>query len=127
MGSTRGAIESIWNSKSEVVDGRVVKAAAEAASISGKPVLYLSDIHESELNTRWINSLQFKWNDTNWTNWTDARSLIESEDYLGASKIVNNGLMIIVDHYSNFDENPTAFDLFEDLCVIKAKQINECK
>lgn len=127
MGSTRGAIESIWNSKSEVVDGRVVEAAAEAASISGKPVLYLSDIHESELNTRWINSLQFKWNDTNWTNSTDARSLIESEDYLGALKIVNNGLMIVVDHYSNFDENPTAFDLFEDLCVIKAKQIIECK
>jgi len=127
MGSTRGAYESIWKSKSEVVDGRVVKAVTEVAINSGQPVLYLSDIHESELNTRWINSLMFKWTDANWTNWMGARSLIESGDYFGASKIMNNEFMVVVDGYSNFDENPTAFDPFEDLCVIKAAQIIECR
>jgi hypothetical protein len=127
MGSTSGVVESIRNAQSEVVDGKVVSALVEIAHQSQKPVLYLSDIHESELNTRWINSLQFKWNDINWADWMNARSFIEDKDYSEASRILNNRFVVVVDRYSNYDSNSQSFDLFTNLCLLKTNELLECR
>lgn len=55
MGNTRGVVRSLNSGTSEVVDGESVLQGYESVKNSKMSVIYLSDNHESELNTRWIN------------------------------------------------------------------------
>jgi len=127
MGSTRGAIESIRNSKDEVVDGESIQIALEYAQKLQKPVLYLSDRHDSELNTRWINSILFEWTDENWGKWMSARSAIEEGEFAKASDFINERLILIIDNYSSFKKDPAPFKVFSDICVINETRRNTCR
>ena len=127
MGSTRGVIESIRHANDEVVDGESVQIALEYAQKLQKPVLYLSDLHESELNTRWINSTLFEWTDENWGKWMSARSAIDQGDFAKASDLINGRFILMVDNYSNFRSNPIPFKVFNDICVIDLIRSNTCR
>jgi hypothetical protein len=127
MGSTRGAIESIQNSNDEVVDGESIQIALEYAQKLQKPVLYLSDRHDSELNTRWINSILFEWTDENWGKWMSARSAIEEGEFAKASDFINERLILIIDNYSSFKKDPAPFKVFRDICVINETRRNTCR
>jgi hypothetical protein len=81
MGTTQGVIKSLNRETSEVVDGDSVLQAYQFVKETDMSGLYLSDAHESELNTRWINSLNLNWNDTNWGEWVTARQLIDEGKY----------------------------------------------
>jgi hypothetical protein len=127
MGSTNGVIESIRGSLTEVVNGKSVELALNYAQPRQKPVLYLSDLHESELNTRWINSLLFKWNDENWNAWMKARTAIEDGDFTGAAELLNGRFLVYLDGYSNFKNNPIPFKVFSDICVLDVIRPNMCQ
>ena len=127
MGSTNGVIESIRKSRSEVVDGKIIEATMLLADQFEKPVLYLSDAHESELNTRWINSLRFEWNDSNWGEWMEARRLIDEGKFDEAADVVDDKFYLVIDGYSKFSSNPTSFSAFKDICVIDLDRNNSCR
>lgn len=127
MGSTNGVIESIRDSLTEVVNGRSVEFALDYALPRQKPVLYLSDMHDSELNTRWINSLLFQWNDENWNAWRKARSAIEVGDFTEAAELLNGKFLVFLDDYSNFINNPIPFKELSDICVLDVIRPNGCR
>jgi len=41
-----------------------------------RPALYISRDYESELTTRWVNSVRGLWNSTSWATWIEIRELI---------------------------------------------------
>ncbi len=127
MGSTRGVISSISSSKPEVVDGEKIQIAVAYSLETNKPVLYLSDRHESELNTRWINSLLFQWNDANWGDWMNARQLLDDEKFDEATALLNGKFVLVIDEYGKFINNPASFRDFRDLCVIDVVHPNDCR
>ena len=127
MGSTSGVIESIRKSRSEAVDGKIIEATMLLANQFPKLVLYLSDAHDSELNTRWINSSDLNWNDDNWGNWMKARQLIEEEKYGEAAEVINGSFVLVIDNYSKFRDNPVAFSVFQNICVMDVTRNNTCR
>jgi hypothetical protein len=127
MGTTQGVIRSLNSRQSEVVDGNIISKSVGYSQSSQMPVLYLSDNHESELNTRWINSLQLNWSDDNWSKWMSARQLIETEKYDEAADVINGNFALVIDNYSKFRVNPVVFNAFEDICVIDVRRENSCR
>jgi hypothetical protein len=127
MGNTQGVISSLRSGQSEVVDGNLVSKSVGYTQSSQMPALYLSDNHESELNTRWINSLELNWSDVNWGEWMNARRLIEEEKYGEAAEVINGRLVLIIDNYSKFRGNPVAFSVFRNICVIDVMRNNTCR
>lgn len=127
MGSTSGVIESIRSSRSEVVDGRVIEASMQLVEQFKGPILYLSDAHESELNTRWINSLQFEWIDSNWGAWMESRRLIDEDKLVEAADIINPKFYLIIDGYTKYNDNPHVFKIFQNICVIDAARDFNCQ
>jgi hypothetical protein len=127
MGTTQGVIKSLNRETSEVVDGDSVLQAYQFVKETDMSGLYLSDAHESELNTRWINSLNLNWNDTNWGEWVTARQLIDEGKYEDASDLMNGKFVLIIDGYEKFKSNPGSFIDFFNTCVIDMQRANHCK
>jgi len=127
MGTTEGVIKSLRSQKSEVVDGESVLQAYEFVKNSKLSALYLSDDHESELNTRWINTLNLNWNDMNWGKWMMNRQLIEEGKIDEASQIMNNDFVLLIDNYSQFRISPNSFNAFNNLCIIDLERLNSCQ
>jgi hypothetical protein len=127
MGTTQGVVKSLKDQKSEVVDGESVLQAYESVKNSKLSALYLSDDHESELNTRWINTLNLNWNDVNWGKWMNARHLIDEGKFAEASIIMNGEFILLLDNFSVFSRDPNAFSEFERLCVIDLVRENGCR
>ena len=95
MGSTSGVIKSMRADTDEVVDGDLIISWKEASKLSDKPVLILSATQESELNTRWVNSMLFNWSQTTWDRWRAARTQIDLEKYREASSMVLDQFLLI--------------------------------
>jgi hypothetical protein len=127
MGTTQGVVKSLRSGTTEVVDGDHVLKSLSYLQNSPLSALYLSDNHESELNTRWINSINLNWNDDNWGNWMKARQLIEEEKYGEAAEVINGRFVLLIDNYSKFRGNPVAFSVFKNICVIDVMRNNTCR
>lgn len=111
MGTTSGVIKSMRADTDEVVDGDLIIYWKEASKLSGKPVLILSATQESELNTRWVNSMLFNWSQTTWDRWRAARTQIDLEEYREASSMVLDQFLLITNQNeiikSLIKENPS--------------------
>lgn len=111
MGTTAGVIKSMRADTDEVVDGDLIIDWKEASKLSDKPVLILSATQESELNTRWVNSMLFNWSQTTWDRWRAARTQIDSEEYRAASSMVLDQFLLITNQNeitkSLIKENPS--------------------
>ena len=127
MGTTQGVIRSLRTQIPEVVDGIAVFRSTKLEHESALSVLYLSDLHESELNTRWINSLNLNWSDVNWGNWITARQLVDEGKLEQASEIINGNFIVVIDNFKKFNENTTAFSVFDGLCIFDTDRKLVCR
>lgn len=111
MGTTSGVIKSMRADTDEVVDGDLIIDWKEASKLSDKPVLILSATQESELNTRWVNSMLFNWSQTTWDRWRAARTQIDLEEYRAASSMLLDQFLLITNQNevikSLIKENPS--------------------
>lgn len=76
MGTAPVAINWFVKGKVIVVDSRNILLLADVSKRFNKPILYLSSEFDSELNTRWINSLSRQWTDNTWSSWMAVRQAI---------------------------------------------------
>ena len=98
MGEAPTVLESAREAKLEVVDSKTVVELSNLSRQIAMPVLYISKVHESELNTRWVNTLSLNWNDQSWTDWMRLRNLISEEKYVDlGKKEVGNSVVIVTD------------------------------
>lgn len=94
MGKANTVLQSAFKGESVVVNANAVKRVSMYAKSKRKPVLFLSNLNESELNTRWINTLSLQWNDATWSGWLNLREQIEKQNFSSLSDSLAN--MIIV-------------------------------
>jgi len=127
MGNTEGVIRSLVAKNSEVVEGNTVLIARDFIREQKLSGLYLSDVHESELNTRWINSLNLYWTDVNWAEWFKSRALIDEGRLDEAATILNGKFVLIIDNFAKFNNDPIAFDVFKNVCVINKTRGSFCR
>jgi len=107
MGSTTGVIRSVSTGDTKFVDGDLISKSIIESERLDKPALLLLSKHESELNTRWVNSLTFRWSDASWEDWMTARDqLYINKDFETAKKIISGdptvsksskGLVVVTD------------------------------
>ena len=96
MGEAPTVLDSARKAKLEVVDGKMVSELSDVSRAKAMPILFLSNTRESELNTRWINTLSLQWNDKSWGYWTKLRSLIGEKKFGELTSQIDNNVTIIV-------------------------------
>ena len=95
MGEAKSTISSSMSVTPEVVEPTIVNMLSELSIRRKKPVLLISSKFESELNSRWINTISSQWNDISWSNWMSIRNLITDESWSATSDVVKNSNIII--------------------------------
>jgi hypothetical protein len=116
MGAVPKVIPAIWDEKIEVVDGTVDKYLMERSLVNNKAILYISARVESELNSRWINSLSGKWNDSSWGSWMKASTFIKDQAYSSADDLmVENNLSLAIEKSDLFGTKIMAENSFPKL------------
>jgi len=126
MGNTQGVIKSLMVDAKEVVD---VNSVLELVSKNPKEelnILYLSETHESELNTRWINSLLMNWTDENWTRWRMIRQTIESDNAQKHQMPFSDSFLIVTDDYKMINKYSIDKFEFENVCYFDELRILVC-
>jgi len=96
MGRMYKTLASAISNKSEVVDVRSIEPLQIIGREQNRYVLYLSDAHESELNTRWINTLNMKWNNNDWEAWMTIRNLLQSSDFGRADSLIYKSKVVVI-------------------------------
>jgi hypothetical protein len=81
MGTTPTVFSSIIKGRPEVVDGTTIMTLVDHALHLKKPILLVSRFRESELNSRWVNTLSMHWTDKSWSDWMRVSALITSDGY----------------------------------------------
>jgi hypothetical protein len=105
MGETPKVLNSARSVKLEVVDSNSVIKLSEFSQVNSAPILYVSNAYESELNTRWINTLSLQWNDQSWSEWMQLRTLIVEEKFADLKmRKVGSGVMIVTDDENLFKQ-----------------------
>ena len=132
MGSTPDAISALASDKDEVVSGDRVVLSARLASDKGRVPLFLSQRFDSELNTRWINTINDSWNDRTWSNWMGLRDLIAKKDFVAADRFIHENKMLIIMGEDDSHSAELASFLPETkeagaFCVLKSDNSFDCK
>lgn len=97
MGRLEDSIQSWVRGEQLVVDADGVAFLSRQNLGGSRAVLYLSDRFESELNTRWINSLKLGWSDKNWDTWSQIRQYIVDGNYYDAdAKIIETETTVVI-------------------------------
>ena len=96
MGEMPKVLTAAQQAKVEVVKSNVVIELADISRANTRPLLFLSNTYESELNTRWINTLSLQWNDNSWGRWMKIRALIDEKKFGELGNQVEDKPMIIV-------------------------------
>lgn len=126
MGNTQGVIKELIKDAREVVDVNSVLELVSNNPNEGLNILYLSETHESELNTRWINTLLMNWTDENWSAWQMIRQIIESDDAQNHQIPYPDRFLVVTDDYEMINKyNLDKFD-FENVCFFDEIQILTC-
>lgn len=117
MGEAPRVLSAAKDFNVEVVPAEQIVQLATLSNETSKPILYSSWQHESELNSRWINTLSSSWNDNSWSTWITLRTAIESGDTEMASKILSGHEVILATDRSDLYAalsimNPTKVCLF---------------
>jgi len=105
MGRLEDSIQSWVRGEQQVVDANGVALLSRHSLGGSRAVLYLSDRFESELNTRWINSLKLGWSDKNWDTWSQIRQYIVDGNYYDAdAKIIETETTVVIrESYMGYD------------------------
>jgi hypothetical protein len=118
MGEAQHTIKSSLNYSPEVVEPSVVVSLLELSDSSDKPVLLISSLFESELNSRWINTLSEQWDDSSWSNWMNIRNLINDQNWLGSTEaVLNSGIIIGTDDQDLF--NVLSESIPKQICLLQ--------
>lgn len=96
MGTVSSVARQISNPSPIVVNGGDVEHWSSWANKTDVPVLYLTSAYESELNTRWINTLAETWTDDSWSTWMLVRDLLASTSPPSTSTDLKN-LVVVSD------------------------------
>jgi hypothetical protein len=133
MGRMYKTLTSAISNESEVVDVSSIEPLQIFGREQNRYVLFLSDAHESELNTRWINTLNMKWNNSDWESWMTVRSLLQSSDFDRADSLIYKSKVVVV--VSETYAGKTFTDLSEllpiatanrMLCELKSERVSHC-
>ena len=133
MGRMYKTLTSAISNESEVVDIRSIKPLQIFGREQNRYVLYLSDAHESELNTRWINTLNMKWNNSDWEAWMTVRSLLQSSDFGRADSLIYKSKVVVVvsetyagKTFSELSELLPIATANRMLCELKSELVSHC-
>jgi hypothetical protein len=97
MSTVPGVFYSVRHKQVEPVEGGLVMSWVRASNKVNRPVLVLSKNHESELNSRWVNSLTLRWNDDSWGTWIAVRDAISTGKLSDAQRVASSELLIVSD------------------------------
>ena len=118
MGEAQHTLESSLNYSPEVVEPSVVITLLKLSDSSDKPVLLISSRFESELNSRWINTLSDQWYDSSWSNWMNIRNLINDLNWAGSAEaVLNSGIIIGTDDQDLF--NILSESIPQQICLFR--------
>ena len=96
MGTSIGVAEALNSGLSnDDIQGSLVLHWVAASDQVNRPVLVMMDANDTELRTRWVNSLTFRWTDETWGSWMKANSLIRSGEFSEATKILKDEFLVI--------------------------------
>jgi hypothetical protein len=133
MGRMYKTLTSAISNESEVVDIRSIKPLQIFGREQNRYVLYLSDAHESELNTRWINTLNMKWNNSDWEAWMTVRSLLQSSDFGRADSLIYKSKVVVVvsetyagKTFSELSDLLPIATANRMLCELKSEHVSHC-
>lgn len=105
MGEAPSAVIAAVHSETEVVRVSEILTLVAISTEQGKPILYVSKTSESELNSRWLNTLSGQWNDSSWSSWMSLRDSIRSvpwDDY--SRRLEGSSLILATDDEEIFGE-----------------------
>ena len=63
----------------------------------------------------------------NWGNWITARQLVDEGKLEQASEIINGNFIVVIDNFKKFNENTTAFSVFDGLCIFDTDRKLVCR
>lgn len=120
MGEAPSAVLAAAQGDTEVVRATEILNLVAISTEQGKPILYMSKTSESELNSRWLNTLSGQWNDSSWSSWMSLRDSIRSVPWNEYSKrLAGSSLILATDDEEIFQElrklNPS------QVCLISAE------
>ena len=95
MGEAQTTLSFTLSATPDFVQPLIVSTLSELSFQSKKPVLLISSKYESELHSRWINTLSNQWNDSSWTNWMAVRNLITGEDWPAVAEAITNANIVV--------------------------------
>jgi hypothetical protein len=126
MGNTEGVTKSLMANASEVVDVNSVLELVSEYPDKELNILYLSETHESELNTRWINSLLMNWTDENWARWRMIRQTIETNKVQHGQALIPKSFLVVGDNYEVIRTYGLDKFEFENVCFFDEMNIRVC-
>ena len=122
MGKASTVLLSAIKGESVVVNANAVHRVSLYSKAERKPVLFLSNLNESELNSRWINAISLQWNDATWSTWLNLRNQIDKQDFSSLSDFLVN-LIIVTDNealYRTLSKYSS-----ENVCILA--ELEKCK
>jgi hypothetical protein len=115
MGTTLGVVSTFSDGLSnDDIQGNLVLDWVDASNQVDRPVLVMMDANDSELRTRWVNSLTFRWTDENWGPWMSANNFIRTGEFTEATKILFDRFLLITNQKSLVD----SFQGIDDSLVV---------
>jgi hypothetical protein len=95
MGEATEVIAASTEARTEVVQAGLNVELARIGEEYRSSILLMKMIGESELNSRWINTLSGTWNDESWTDWLTIRRLMEEAKWSQVSEALDETQTLI--------------------------------
>lgn len=118
MGDLPHSLREARNATPVIVEGGAIYSLAIEATRAKKAILYLPKAQESELNTRWINTLSGQWTDETWTAWMQTRNALISNDFKNAIASADDSLLLIATDDVELGKNYSDV-LNTDVCLLQ--------
>jgi len=126
MGTVPGVVSAVSEHRTEIVDGNLITSLSKIGVRDNRPILYLSDVHESELNTRWVNTLSGHWTDSTWGDWMTIRSLIDQGSFLEAESIILKSNFLLVTDSTTLFSNLKNLQGIAQICLLDVASRERC-
>lgn len=98
MGRMNHVFDTVLSDGPTVVNGKSIVAVHEQSVPESTYVLFLSDRFESELSTRWMNTLNLNWSNSQWFATMEIRDLISGGKIVQADSLIyKSRVRVIVD------------------------------
>jgi hypothetical protein len=98
MGKMSHVFDTVLSDGPTVVNGKSIVAVHKQSGPESTYLLFLSDRFESELSTRWMNTLNLNWSNPQWFTTMEIRELIIGGKVVQADSLIyRSGVRVIVD------------------------------